>query len=70
MNTDESTKPEEDEELGIQIGVENGNVVVIFSQQISVLGLPPAAARKMAKALKKHAVSAENLTREESKIIA
>lgn len=52
------------EGLGIQVGVENGNVIVVFSEKLSTLGLPPKTARKMAKALKKHAIEAENMLRD------
>ncbi len=52
------------EGLGIQVGVENGNVIVVFSEKLTTLGLPPKAARKMAKALKKHAIEAENMLRD------
>lgn len=38
-------------ELGIQIGMEDGDVLVIFSQKIATLGLPSKAARKFARAL-------------------
>ncbi len=42
---------EEEEGLGVGVGLDEGNVVLIFSQKIATLGLPPAAARKMARAL-------------------
>ena len=53
------------EELGLQtsIGVENGNVIILFSEKVSVVGYPPKSARKLAKALKKHAIEAENMMR-------
>jgi hypothetical protein len=55
----------EGKKLGpIQVGVENGNVIVIFSEKLRVLGLPPKQARKFIKALKKHVIEAENMARD------
>lgn len=45
-------------ELGISVGVEEGNVIVVFSQRLTTLGMPPEAAEKMANALLKHAADA------------
>lgn len=47
----EDAEEEEEDGLGIQIGMENGDVLIIFSQKIATLGLPSKAARKMARAL-------------------
>jgi hypothetical protein len=58
--TDEKT---EDEGFGIKVGIENGNVIIIFSEKVTTVGLPPKSARKFAKALKKHAIEAENMVR-------
>lgn len=54
---------EEDEkpELSISMGVENGDVIVVFSQRLSTLGLPPDAADQMGDALKKHAAQAREM---------
>ena len=59
----ETTPTGEDEkpELGISMGVENGDVIVVFSQRLSTLGLPPDAADQMADALKKHAAEAREM---------
>jgi hypothetical protein len=56
---------EKSEDKGFQtsIGVENGKVLLIFSEKTNMVGYPPKAARKLAKALKKHAIEAENMTR-------
>jgi len=56
-------KSTEDEGFKTSIGVENGNVLLIFSEKTNLVGYPPKAARKLAKALKKHAIEAENMTR-------
>jgi len=53
----------QDQGVGIQVGVENGNVIIMFSEKLNVLGFPPDKARKFAKAIKKHAVEAENMVR-------
>ena len=45
-------------ELGISVGVEEGNVVILFSQRLTTVGMPPEAAEKMANALLKHAADA------------
>jgi hypothetical protein len=59
------TNEKSDDDLGFKtsVGVENGNVLLIFSEKTNMVGYPPAAARKLAKALKKHAIEAENMTR-------
>lgn len=61
--TKDEPDQEEDEEFKTSIGVENGNVLLIFSQKTNMVGYPPKAARKLAKALKKHAIEAENMER-------
>jgi len=45
-------------DLGISVGVEDGNVIVVFTQRLTTLGMPPEAAEKMANALLKHAADA------------
>lgn len=45
-------------ELGISVGVENGNVIIVFTQRLTTVGMPPEAAEKMANALLKHAAEA------------
>ncbi len=59
--TDE--KVAESEGVGTQVGVENGKVLIIFSEKLNVVGYAPKVARTLAKALKKHAIEAENMTR-------
>ncbi len=53
----------EDGGFGISVGVENAKVIILFSEKVTTVGLPPKAARKFAKALKKHAIEAENMVR-------
>lgn len=48
-------------ELGISVGVENGNVIILFSQRLTTVGMPPDAADKMGDALKEHAASARKM---------
>jgi hypothetical protein len=48
-------------ELGISVGVEEGNVIILFSQRLTTVGMPPEAAEKMADALKEHAATAREM---------
>lgn len=59
--TDEKTA--ENEGVGTQVGVENGKVLIFFSEKLNVVGYSPKATRKLIKALKKHAIEAENMVR-------
>jgi len=45
-------------DLGISVGVEEGNVIIVFTQRLTTVGMPPEAAEKMANALLKHAADA------------
>lgn len=54
----EDNGSEDAPELGISVGVEDGNVIVVFTQRLTTLGMPPEAAEKMANALLKHAADA------------
>jgi len=45
-------------DLGISVGVEDGNVIIVFTQRLTTVGMPPEAAEKMANALLKHAADA------------
>jgi len=45
-------------ELGISVGVEGPNVIILFSQRLTTVGMPPEAAETMANALMEHAASA------------
>jgi hypothetical protein len=56
ISNDESEDDAPD--LGISVGVEDGNVIIVFSQRLTTLGMPPEAAEKMANALLKHAADA------------
>lgn len=56
-------KSTEDDGFKTSIAVENGNVLLIFSEKTNMVGYPPKAARKLAKALKKHAIEAEDMVR-------
>ena len=49
---------EEAPDLGISVGVENGNVIIVFSQRLTTIGMPAEAAEDMANALLKHAAEA------------
>ncbi len=59
--TDEKVAGEEG--VGTKIGIENGKVLIMFSEKLTVVGYSPKDARKLAKALKKHAIEAENMVR-------
>ena len=59
--TDE--KIEEATGVGTKVGVENGKVLIMFSEKLTIVGYSPKAARGLAKALKKHAIEAENMAR-------
>lgn len=57
-------------ELGISVGVEDGNVIILFSQRLTTVGMPPEAAEKMANALLEHAATAREMRKDmESQII-
>lgn len=47
--------------LKIQVGVENGKVITIFSERLTTFSLPPDEAEKMADAIYHHAEEARNL---------
>lgn len=47
-----------------QVGVENGKVLILFSERLTVIGYSAADARILAKALKKHAIEAEDMIRD------
>lgn len=49
--------------VGTQVGVENGKVLILFTEKLNVVGYSPKDARTLAKALKKHAIEAENMVR-------
>jgi hypothetical protein len=49
---------EDSPDLGISVGVEDGNVIIVFTQRLTTVGMPPEAAEKMANALLKHAADA------------
>ncbi len=51
--------------LQIQVGMENGKVIVIFSQKLTTFSLPWDEAEKMADAIYKHAADARE-TREKA----
>ena len=59
--TDTTTGEEEDEGLQIQIGIENGNVIIMFDKRIASFTLPPESAEKMGKALTQHAKTAREM---------
>jgi hypothetical protein len=45
-------------DLGISVGVEDGKVIIVFTQRLTTVGMPAEAAEKMANALLKHAAEA------------
>ena len=53
----------ENQGVGTKVGVENGKVLIMFSEKLTVVGYSPKAARGLAKALKRHAIEAENMKR-------
>ncbi len=57
-----ATGEDDDPDLGISIGVENGNVIIVFSQRLTTLSMPAKAAEKMSEALLKHAAEARVMT--------
>lgn len=68
--TGEDSGEDDAPELGISVGVERGNVVILFSQRLTTVGMPPEAAEKMANALLEHAATAREQRKEmESQII-
>lgn len=58
---EETTLADEEEGLSIQVGVENGDVIVLFSQSLTSFTVPPDSADKMGKALIAHAEQARQL---------
>ncbi len=59
--TGEGSGEDDAPELGISVGVENGNVIIVFTQRLTTVGMPPDAADKMGDALKKHAADARKM---------
>lgn len=60
--TGEDSGEDDEPELGISVGVENARVIIVFSQRLTTVGMPPDAADKMADALHKHAEEARRMT--------
>ena len=50
--------------VGMKVGIERGNIIVLFSESISVLGLPIPAARQLARALYDNCDLAEQMLKE------
>jgi len=61
--TDEQRDQAPSEGIGTQVGVENGKILLIFSEKLNIVGYSPKAARELRKALKKHIIEAENMVR-------
>ena len=59
------TDEQENQTEGVrtQVGMEHGKVLIFFSEKLNVVGYSPKATRKLIKALKKHAIEAENMMR-------
>ncbi len=60
--TGEDAVADEAPDLNIQVGIENGKVIIVFSQRLSTVGMPPEAAETMAEALMRHAKDAREMT--------
>ncbi len=56
------TGEDDDTDLGISVGIENGNVIIVYSQKLTTVSMPPEAAEKMGNALLKHAADARVMT--------
>ena len=54
--------------VATKVGVENGKVLILFSERLTVVGYSPADARVLAKALKAHAIEAEGMLRDAEKM--
>ncbi len=61
----EISSTEEKPKLSIQVGVENGKVIVLFSQRLTTFTLPPDDAEKMGLAMIHHAKEAQALAEPE-----
>jgi len=57
----ETSSTEERPKLSIQVGVEDGQVITLFSQRLTTFTLPPDDAEKMGLALLHHAKEARAL---------
>ncbi len=58
----ETPSTEEKPKLNIQVGVENGKVITLFSQRLTTFTLPPDDAEKYGEALIHHAQEARELS--------
>lgn len=58
----EISSTEEKPKLSIQVGVEEGKVIVLFSQRLTTFTLPPEDAEKMGMAMIHHAEEAKALS--------
>ena len=54
--------------VATKVGVENGKVLILFSERLTVVGYSPADARILAKALKAPAIEAEGMLRDAEKM--
>lgn len=61
---EQPTQVDDQTGVGTKVGVENGKVLILFSERLTVVGYSPADARTLAKALKKHAIEAESMVRD------
>ncbi len=59
----ETSTTEEKPKLSIQVGVENGKVITLFSERLTTFTLPPDDAEKMGLALIQHAKEARELSK-------
>ena len=58
----ETSSIEEKPKLSIQVGVEEGKVIVLFDQRLTTFMLPPDDAEKMGLAMIHHAKEAQALS--------
>lgn len=59
----ETSSTEEKPKLSIQVGMENGKVITLFSQRLTTFTLPPDDAEKYGLALIHHAKEARDLSK-------
>ena len=59
----ETSSTEEKPKLNIQVGVENGKVITLFSERLTTFTLPPDDAEKYGEALIHHAQEARELSK-------
>jgi hypothetical protein len=56
--------PDDEGQISVAIGIDNGNVIINFGKPIAWLGLPPAACMEMGRTLIKRAREALEMEKE------